>query len=70
MLPEHEYKNRMYSDAENLDYAIGAVQFRDNVITNLRTQIASLRTLALQYHCVEYVDDLQYAHQRLPRSDH
>lgn len=37
-----EFYNPMYSAEHNLDMAVGGIHWRDQVITNLRRQIADL----------------------------
>lgn len=47
-----EFYNPMFSTEHNLDMAVGAIEFRDKVIKNLRNQISELRELK------ETVDEL------------
>lgn len=66
MINELEYKNPMFTPEFNLDYAIGAINFRDKTIKNLREQIKNLR-LGLSSTGVpdDLIDDLQYHHLRV-----
>jgi hypothetical protein len=58
-----EFKSPFYTPEENLEIAIGAVDFRDRVIMNLRQQIKALRCSLINYGMVETsIDNVQYAH--------
>jgi hypothetical protein len=49
---------------DRLEIAIGGMKFRDDVITNLRTQIVALRRLAEASYPIEVIEDFQFAHIR------
>lgn len=56
----------MYTPLENLEVAIGAIEFRDETIKNLRQQIAALRKSLNHYGMAEEsIDTVQYAHLHL-----
>lgn len=57
------YNSPLYSPKENLEVAIGAIEFKDKTITNLRAQINALRFIA-EYvgYSKEFIDTVQYAH--------
>ena len=62
------YNNPFHSPEVNLEVAIGAIDFRDKTIANLRAQILNLRTLILADYAVETVEDLdriQFSHLKL-----
>jgi len=60
-----EFNNSYFTPAENLEIAIGAVQYRDEVIENLREQIKNLRQFILNDDWApNIIDDVQYKHLR------
>ncbi len=62
----NEYRNHFYSIEENLEIAIGAIEFRDEVIKNLREQIKNLRESLTFYGMHESsIDSKQYKHLKL-----
>lgn len=58
-----EYKNPFLSTETNLEIAIGAVRFHQDVIENLRNQIENLRVGLLEYKTNKEINYIQYAHQ-------
>lgn len=56
------YNSPLFPVEYNLEVAIGAINFRDKVIENLRQQIVALRKIAKENHSDEYIDILQYEH--------
>jgi len=56
------YNIPFYTDKENLEVALGAITFRDEVIDNLRQQIVALRKLAEADIPKEFIDKIQYEH--------
>jgi hypothetical protein len=59
----NEYRNPFQTTEVNLEIAIGAINFRDKTIDNLRQQIESLRNLVERFvDDPEDIDDAQYAH--------
>lgn len=64
----NEYRNPLLDKDTQIEIAIGAIEFRDKTIKNLRQQILNLRTLILSDSAVETVEDLnsiQYSHLNL-----
>lgn len=60
-----EYDNPYFTHSENLEIAIGAIEFKEEVIKNLRQQIVALRKSLVHYGMVESsIDNVQFAHQR------
>lgn len=63
MLPRSEYNNPFHSLETNFQIALGAIEFRDKTIENLRQQIEALRKSLLNYGMAETsIDNVQYAH--------
>ena len=57
------YDSPLYSPEDNLKIAIGAIDFRDKTIDNLRQQIKALRTSLINNGINESsIDNVQYAH--------
>ena len=62
---EREFRSPFYTPEQNLDIAIGAVDFQSRVIINLRNQIANLRQFILDEDWAPtMIDDVQYKHLR------
>ena len=60
------YDTPLYTPEENLEVAIGAIHFRDEVINNLRQQISALRKSLMHYGMAETsINTVQFAHQRV-----
>ena len=63
-----EYRNPYHSLETQREIAIGAVEFRDRIIENLRKQISNLRELILTDTAVETeeeLDSVQFSHLKL-----
>jgi hypothetical protein len=59
------HNSPFYTPQENLEIAVGEIQFKDEVIANLRQQIVALRKSLVHYGMAEsLIDKVQYAHQR------
>ena len=58
------YNSPLYTDKENLEVAIGTINFNEEVIKNLRQQIKALRKLAEADLPKEFIDKIQYEHQK------
>ena len=57
------YDTPLHTSEENLEVAIGAIHFRDEVINNLRQQISALRKSLIHYGmAAASIDSVQYAH--------
>ena len=56
------YNSPLYTDKENLEVAIGTINFNEEVIKNLRQQIVALRKIAKEVYSDEFIDTLQYEH--------
>lgn len=55
--------NPLYTDEETIEMLVGCVEFRDEVIDNLRQQILNLRKLALDHNIGDImVDHYQFKH--------
>lgn len=61
----NEFKNPYHSIETNLEIAIGAIEFRDKTIKNLRQQIDNLRASLLNYEVEEVINANQYSHLNL-----
>lgn len=59
------YDNPLIPITDRLEIAIGGIQFRENIIKNLRTQIEALRGIADTHMNSKQVDEIQYRHLRL-----
>lgn len=60
-----EYRNTLHTLETQREIAIGAIEFRDKVIENLRNQISNLRELILSDTAVETdkeLDSIQFSH--------
>lgn len=55
-----EYNSPMFSPEHNLQVAVGAIEYRDLVIKNLRAQITNLRNLALEHVTIEALNETQH----------
>jgi len=67
---DRELRSPFFTPEETLEIVIGAVNFRDEVIINLRNQIANLRQFIIDEDWVPtMIDDVQYKHQREPRNE-
>lgn len=60
----NELNNPFFPPEVNLEIAIGAVEFRDKTIENLRQQIKALRQVALLFMTDNILDDIQFGHIR------
>lgn len=60
-----EYRNHYHSLETQREIAIGAIEFRDKVIENLRKQIEMLRACLLNYEDEEVVNANQFSHLKL-----
>ncbi len=61
----NEYKNPFHSIETNLEIAIGAIDFRDRTIDNLRQQIEALQMMLIENGVPALlIADAQYAHLR------
>lgn len=58
-----EYRSPYFSPEVNLEIAIGGIEFRDEVIKNLRQQLLNLRA-SLEFYgmCESSIDKQQYKH--------
>ena len=64
-LNDRELRSPFFPPEVNLEIAIGAVNFREEVISNLRSQITNLRQFILEEDWAEnFVDSVQYKHLR------
>lgn len=60
------YNSPLYSPEHNLEVAIGAIEFKEDIIKNLREQIKNLRGLAELNYDKNLIDKIQYKHLHLP----
>lgn len=60
MMNYREYSSPLYSPEHNLQVAVGAIEYRDLVIKNLRLQIENLRCVALEHVTIESLNVAQY----------
>ncbi len=58
----NEFRNPYFNLNDNLEICIGAVNFRDEVILNLREQIKNLRESLSNYEETEVIEANQYKH--------
>jgi regulator of replication initiation timing len=63
-MTRNELNNPFFPPEVNLEVAIGAVEFRDKTIENLRQQIKVLRQIACSVMHENLVDQLQFEHIR------
>jgi len=60
----HTWENPLDSIETRYEIAVGAINHRDNIVTNLRYQIAALRLIAEAHQPTAEVDAVQFAHIR------
>ncbi len=58
----NEFKNPYHPIETQLEIALGAIAFRDEVIANLRHQIKNLRDSLLNYELEEVISANQFSH--------
>lgn len=63
------YDSPYYSAQDNLEVAIGAIEFANKTIKNLREQIKNLRESLSNYECAEVIDANQYKHLKSENLD-